>query len=389
VKAVTWHGPEDVRVEAVPDPVILNPRDGIVRVTSSAICGSDLHLYHGYVPSMRAGDILGHEFMGEVVEVGSAVSRVSVGDRVVIPFAIACGRCSYCRRGEWSLCDNSNPNAEAVEAMYGFSSAGLFGSSHLFGGYAGGQAEYVRVPFIDVGALEVPPGVPDDQVLFLGDVLPTGWMAAELCDIKPGDSIAVWGCGPVGQFAIRGAFLLGADRVFAIDRVPERLVMAGAAGAEPIEDREDIVEELKARTAGRGPDACIDAVGMEAHGGGLAGTRDRVMHALRIGSDRGAGLRSAIQACRKGGKVAVVGAYSGYLDAFPIGAAFEKGLTIRGGQTPVHRYMRPLLARILEGEIAPEAIITHRMRLDDAPDGYRRFRDKVDGCIKVVLSPAA
>ncbi|HEY0443852.1 MAG TPA: zinc-dependent alcohol dehydrogenase [Candidatus Limnocylindrales bacterium] len=389
MKAVTWHGPEDVRVESVPDPVILNPQDGIVRVTSTAICGSDLHLYHGYVPSMRSGDILGHEFMGEVVEVGSAVSRVTVGDRVVIPFAIACGRCGYCRRGEWSLCDNSNPNAEAVEAMYGFSSAGLFGYSHLFGGYAGGQAEYVRVPFIDVGALEVPRDVTDDKVLFLGDVLPTGWMAAELCDIKPGDSVAVWGCGPVGQFAIRSAFLLGADRVFAIDRVAERLVMAAAAGAEPIDDREDIVDELKARTAGRGPDACIDAVGMEAHGGGLSGTRDRVMHALRIGSDRGAGLRSAIQACRKGGNVAIAGVYSGYLDAFPIGAAFEKGLTIRGGQTPVHRYMRPLLARVLEGEIAPEAIITHRMRLEDAPDGYRRFRDKEDGCIKVVLSPAA
>ena len=389
MKAVTWHGPEDVRVESVPDPVILNPQDGIVRVTSTAICGSDLHLYHGYVPSMRSGDILGHEFMGEVVDVGSAVSRVTVGDRVVIPFAIACGRCGYCRRGEWSLCDNSNPNAEAVEAMYGFSSAGLFGYSHLFGGYAGGQAEYVRVPFIDVGALEVPRDVTDDKVLFLGDVLPTGWMAAELCDIKPGDSVAVWGCGPVGQFAIRSAFLLGADRVFAIDRVAERLVMAAAAGAEPIDDREDIVDELKARTAGRGPDACIDAVGMEAHGGGLSGTRDRVMHALRIGSDRGAGLRSAIQACRKGGNVAIAGVYSGYLDAFPIGAAFEKGLTIRGGQTPVHRYMRPLLARVLEGEIAPEAIITHRMRLEDAPDGYRRFRDKEDGCIKVVLSPAA
>ncbi|MFL5681209.1 MAG: zinc-dependent alcohol dehydrogenase [Chloroflexota bacterium] len=389
MKALAWHGPEDVRIDTVPDPSILNPRDGIVRITSAAICGSDLHLYHGFVPSMRAGDILGHEFMGEVVEVGSGVTRVNVGDRVVIPFPIACGRCAFCAREEWSLCDNSNPNAEAVEAMYGFSAAGLFGYSHLFGGYAGGQAEYVRVPFIDVGALEIPPDVPDEKVIFLSDILPTGWMAAENCAIQPGDSVAVWGCGPVGQFAIRSAFLQGAERVFAIDRVPERLVMAAAAGAEPLDDREDVVDELKARTAGRGPDSCIDAVGMEAHGGGLAGTRDRVMHVLRIGTDRGAGLRAAIQACRKGGRVAIAGVYAGYLDAFPIGAAFEKGLTIRGGQTPVHRYMRPLLARILEGEIAPEAIITDRLTLDEAPEGYRRFRDKENGCIKVVLSPAA
>ncbi len=387
MKAVVWHGPGDVRVDRVPDPAIVNPMDGIVRVTSTAICGSDLHLYDGFVAGMRAGDIVGHEFMGEIVEVGPSVSRVRVGDRVVIPFTISCGRCIPCSSGLWSLCDNSNPNAAAAEALYGFSPAGFFGYSHLFGGYAGGQAEYVRVPFIDVGALDVPADVSDESVLFLGDILPTGWQAAEQAGIQPGDEIAVWGAGPVGQFAIRCAFLMGARRVFAIDRVPERLALAAAAGAEPLDDRDDVVEELKARTGGRGPDACIDAVGMEAHGGGVAGTRDRLMQTFRIGTDRGSALRGAIQACRKGGTVSVPGVYAMYLDLFPIGAAFAKGLTIRGGQTHVQRYMRPLLARILEREIDPAAIITDRLPLDDAPAGYRRFRAKEDGCVKIVLSP--
>jgi threonine dehydrogenase-like Zn-dependent dehydrogenase len=388
MRALVWRGPGDVRMERVPDPIILNPRDGIVRVTSTAICGSDLHLFDGYIPSMRAGDILGHEFMGEIVEVGAGVERVNVGDRVVVPFTISCGHCAFCRRDLWSLCDNTNPNAAAAEALYGFSGAGLFGYSHLYGGYAGGQAEYVRVPFIDVGALEVPPDVPDESVLFLGDILPTGWQAAEQCGIERGDSVAVWGAGPVGLFAIQSAFLQGAERVFVIDRIPERLAMAAAVGAEPIDDREDAVDELKDRTAGRGPDSCIDAVGMEAHGGGIAGTRDRLMHVLRLGTDRGAALRGAIQACRKGGTVSIPGVYGGYLDLFPIGAAFAKGLSLRGGQTNVQRYMRPLLARILEGELSPASIITDRLPLEQAPEGYQRFRAKIDGSMKVVLYPA-
>jgi threonine dehydrogenase-like Zn-dependent dehydrogenase len=387
MRALVWRGPGDVRMERVPDPIILNPRDGIVRVTSTAICGSDLHLFDGYIPSMRAGDILGHEFMGEIVEVGSGVERVHVGDRVVVPFTISCGQCTFCRRHLWSLCDNTNPNAAAVEALYGFSGAGMFGYSHLYGGYAGGQAEYVRVPFIDIGALEVPPDVPDESVLFLSDILPTGWQAAEQCGIAPGDNVAVWGAGPVGLFAIQSAFLQGAERVFVIDRIPERLAMAAVVGAEPIDDREDAVDELRDRTAGRGPDSCIDAVGMEAHGGGIAGTRDRLMHVLRLGTDRGAALRGAIQACRKGGTVSIPGVYSGYLDLFPVGAAFAKGLSLRGGQTNVQRYMRPLLARILEGELSPASIITDRLSLERAPEGYQRFRAKTDGSMKVVLYP--
>ncbi len=389
MKAISWHGPEDVRVTEVPEPRIVNPRDAIVRVTLSAICGSDLHLYNGYIPTMEAGDILGHEFMGEVVEVGPGNRELRVGDRVVVPFAIACGRCFYCQRDLSSLCDNSNPNAGMAEALYGFSGSGLFGYSHVFGGYAGGQAEYVRVPFADVGPLRVPPGFADEQVLFLSDIFPTGYMAAENCDIRPGDTVAVWGCGPVGQFAIRSAYLLGADRVIAIDRVPERLALAGREGKAEVLDYEgaDVVEELKQRTGGRGPDACIDAVGLEAHGTTVDALYDRAKHAIRLATDRPHVLREAIQACRKGGTVSIPGVYGGFLDKIPFGAAFAKGLTLRMGQTHVHRYLRPLLARIEAGEIDPAFVITHRLPLAEAPRAYRIFCDKAEGCIKVVLRP--
>jgi threonine dehydrogenase-like Zn-dependent dehydrogenase len=388
MKAVCWHGPEDVRVERVADPRILNPRDAILRVTLTAICGSDLHLYNGYIPTMQAGDILGHEFMGEVVETGPAVTYRRVGERVVVPFPIACGRCAMCRSEQWSLCDNSNPNAHLAEALYGFSGAGLFGYSHLYGGYAGGQAEYVRVPFADVGPLPVPPDLSDEQVLFLSDILPTGYMAAENCGIQPGDVVAVWGCGPVGQFAIKSAYLLGAERVIAIDRVPERLRLAESAKAETLDyEGTDVVEELKQRTGGRGPDACIDAVGLEAHGTTPDALYDRAKHAVSLATDRPHVLRQAIQACRKGGTVSIPGVYGGFHDKVPFGAAFAKGLTLRMGQTHVHRYLRPLLARIQAGQLDPAAIISHRLRLDDAPRAYRVFRDKQEGCTKVVLRP--
>ncbi len=392
MKAVCWFGRNDVRVEHVPDPTILRPHDAIVRVTTTAICGSDLHIYDGYIPSMQAGDILGHEFMGEVVEVGPEVRTLRPGDRVVVPFTISCGNCWFCRNELWSLCDNTNPNAWMAEKLYGFSGAGLFGYSHLYGGYPGGQAEYVRVPFADVGPLKVPDGLRDEQVLFLSDILPTGYMAAENCAIRPGDVVAVWGCGPVGQLAIRSAYLLGADRVIAIDRFPERLRMAETHGhAETInyELVDDVVEALKAMTGGRGPDHCIDAVGMEAHGPTLVGTYDRVKQALRLQTDRPYVLRQAIQACRKGGTVSVPGVYGGFLDKVPLGAAFAKGLTIKMGQTHVQRFMRPLLRRIQEGEIDPSFIVTHRLPLEQAPNGYRMFRDKEAGCIKVVLKPGA
>jgi threonine dehydrogenase-like Zn-dependent dehydrogenase len=391
MRAVCWHAPHDLRVETVPDPVIVNPRDAIVRVTSTAICGSDLHLYNGYIPTLQAGDVLGHEFMGEIVDVGRDVRGLEIGDRVVVPFAIACGQCFFCREQLTSLCDNSNPNAAMAEALYGFSGAGLFGYSHLYGGYAGGQAEYVRVPFADVGPLKIPPGIRDEQVLFLSDIFPTGFMAAENCDIRQGDTVAVWGCGPVGQFAIQSAYLLGAERVIAIDRIPERLLLAETAGkAEVLDYRDfDVVEELKQRTGGLGPDACIDAVGMEAHGATLDAVYDRVKHALRLATDRSHALREAIQACRKGGTVSIPGVYGGFLDKFPMGAAFAKGLTIRQGQTHVHRYLQPLLDRVERGEIDPAFIFTHRVPLGRAPDMYRTFNAKDDGCIKVVLDPRA
>jgi threonine dehydrogenase-like Zn-dependent dehydrogenase len=388
MKALCWMGRNDVRVETVPDPHIVNPHDAVVRITSTAICGSDLHLYDGYIPTMRPGDILGHEFMGEVVEVGREVKNLRVGDRVVVPFAIACGNCFFCQNGQWSLCDNSNPNAWMAEALYGFSAAGLFGYSHLYGGYAGGQAEYARVPFADVGPLKVPEGMTDDQVLFLSDIFPTGYMAAENCGIKSGDVIAIWGCGPVGQFTIRSAAMLGAERIIAIDRFPERLRMAEQHGhAEVInyEDVDDIVEELKYRTGGRGPDACIDAVGMEAHGSSVGAFYDRAKQVMHLSYDRPHVLRQALQACRKGGTVSIPGVYGGFLDKIPVGAAFAKGLTLKMGQTHVHTYMPKLLERIQRGEIDPSFVVTHRMNLDDAPRAYEMFRGKEDGCVKVVL----
>jgi threonine dehydrogenase-like Zn-dependent dehydrogenase len=388
MKALCWHGANDVRVDNVPDPTIINPRDAIVKITSTAICGSDLHLYDGFIPTMQSGDIMGHEFMGEVVELGSEVKNLKKGDRVVIPFTISCGSCFFCNRDLWSLCDNSNPNAGLAEKMFGHSPAGLFGYSHLTGGYAGGQAEYARVPFADVGPLKIPDGLSDEQVLFLTDIFPTGYMAAENCDIQPGDTVAVWGCGPVGQFAIRSAFMLGADRVIAIDRIPERLQMAAAAKAEIINYEEiDAGEAVTEMTGGRGPDSCIDAVGMEAHGTGLDALYDKAKQAVRLESDRPTALRQVILACRKGGTVSIPGVYGGFVDKVPLGAAFNKGLTLKMGQTHVHRYLRPLLDRVQKGEIDPSFVITHRMKLDEAPHAYEIFKQKKDNCIKVVLKP--
>ncbi|NTU83144.1 MAG: glutathione-dependent formaldehyde dehydrogenase [Chloroflexales bacterium] len=388
MRALRWYGKEDVRVEQVPDPQIVNPRDAIVRVTTTCICGSDLHMYDGYIPTMQQGDILGHEFMGEVMALGREVKNIRVGDRVVVPFTIACGRCFFCQSELWSLCDNSNPNAHMAEALWGHSPAGLFGYSHMVGGYAGGQAEYVRVPFADVGLLKIPNGLTDEQVVFLTDIFPTGYMAAENCALKPGQVVAVWGCGPVGQFAIRSCFMLGADRVIAIDRFPERLRMAQAGGAELINyEEQPVLETLRELTGGRGPDACIDAVGMEAHGAGALGLYDTVKQAVRAETDRPLVLREAIMACRKGGVVSIPGVYGGMADKIPLGALMNKGLTLTSGQTHVHRYLRPLLGRIERGEIDPRFVITHRLKLDAAPQAYRTFRDKQDGCIKVVLTP--
>jgi threonine dehydrogenase-like Zn-dependent dehydrogenase len=388
VRALTWHGTHDVRVEQVPDPQLLRPRDAIVRVTATAICGSDLHLYDGFIPTMCKGDILGHEFMGEVVEVGSEVRGLRVGDRVVVPFPIACGECWYCRNDLWALCDNSNPHAPLAEGFFGESPAGIFGYSHLMGGYAGGQAEYVRVPFADVGPLKVPDGLRDEQVLFLSDILPTGWMAAENCGIGGGETVAVWGCGPVGLFAIVSALAQGAEQVVAIDSVPERLTKASQLGAVAIDHRqEDPLERLNELTGGRGPDACIEAVGMEAHGGGVLGPIDRAKQAVRLETGRPHALRQAIMACRKGGTVSLAGVFGGVIDTVPIGAAFNKGLTFRMGQTHVHRYLRPLLERIERGVLDPTVVLTHKLSLDEAPRAYEMFRRKEDGCIKVVLTP--
>ncbi|MEP6637357.1 MAG: zinc-dependent alcohol dehydrogenase [Acidobacteriota bacterium] len=390
MKALCWYGKYDVRVQDVPDPKILNPRDAIVKVTTTAICGSDLHLYDGYIPTMMKGDILGHEFMGEVVEVGKAVTNLKPGDRVVVPFTIACGNCFFCEQELWAACDNSNPNAGMAETLYGFSGSGLFGYSHMLGGYAGGQAEYVRVPFADVGPTKIPNGLDDEQVLFLSDIFPTGYMAAENCNIKRGDTIAVWGCGPVGQFAIKSAFLLGAERVIAIDDNPERLRMAAEqSSAETLNfSDEDVFEKLKAMTGGRGPDACIDAVGLEAHGTTVDAIYDRVKTAVYLGTDRSHALRQAIHSCRKGGTVSVPGVYGGFLDKFPFGAAFSKGLTFKMGQTHVHKYMQPLLDRIENDEIDPSFVITHRLSLADAAEGYKTFKGKPEQCIKVVLKPS-
>lgn len=392
MQAVCWLGKEKVGIERVPDPQILNPRDAVVRITRTAICGSDLHLYDGYIPTMEAGDILGHEFMGEVVEVGAAVKNLQPGDRVVVPFPIACGKCFFCRQQLWSACDNSNPNAWMAEKLYGYSGAGLFGYSHMMGGYAGGQAQYARVPFADVGPIPIPADLRDEQVLFLSDIFPTGYMAAENCRIKPGDTIAVWGCGPVGQFAIQSAFLLGAGRVIAIDRVPERLELARRHSRAEIihhDRQQDVVEALKILTGGIGPDACIDAVGMEAHGYTLLGRLDRVKQMLRLQFDRADVLREAVQACRKGGTLSIPGVYGGWVDKIPVGTIFSKGLRVVTGQTHCQRYLKPLLERIQRGEIDPSFIITHRLPLSQAPAGYRMFRDKTRECVKVVLDPWA
>lgn len=364
MRALCWYGRRDVRVEDVPEPQLLRPRDAIVRVTSTAICGSDLHLFDGRVPTMQEGDILGHEFMGEVVAVGSGVANLVAGDRVVVPFAISCGRCFHCAQQQFSSCDNSNPNAALAAAVHGSAGAGLFGYSHLFGGYAGGQAQLVRVPFADVGPVKVPGHLRDEQVLFLSDVFPTGYMAAESCGIRKGDVVAVWGCGPVGQFALRSALLLGAERVIAIDREGPRLAMAQHAGAEVVDfSFDDVAERLGELTGGRGPDACIDAVGLQPEV-----------------------LRQAIRACRKGGTIVVVGVYGGS-DALPFGAAFAKGLTLKMGQTHVQKYMRPLLQLIEEGRIDPSFVVTHTVPLEYAPDAYHVYGNKEDGCVKVVLKP--
>lgn len=392
MKALCWFGAEDVRVETVPDPTLLNPRDAIVKVTRAAICGSDLHLYGGYIPTMRKGDILGHEAMGEVVEVGTEVRNLKVGDRVVIPFTISCGQCEYCQRGLFSLCDNSNPKAWIAEKFFGYTPAGIYGYSHLVGGYAGGQAEYLRVPFADSGPLKVPDSLGDEQALFLSDIFPTGYQAAENCDIEPGDIVAVWGCGPVGQFAIQSALMLGAERVIAIDRVPERLEMVRrqANGCTEVLNYEhvDVQDALKELTGGRGPDSCIDAVGMEAHGAGPVGWYDRAKQAVMLETDRPTALREIIMACAKGGTVSIAGVYGGVDDKIPMGAAFNKSLTFKMGQTHVQRYMPLLLERVERGDIDPSFVITHRLRLDDAPEGYRIFRNKQDGCVKVTLAPS-
>jgi threonine dehydrogenase-like Zn-dependent dehydrogenase len=390
MRANCWYGKQDVRVEQVPDPKILNRRDAIVKITSTAICGSDLHLYNGFMPTMVKGDILGHEFMGEIMEVGPDVKDRKVGDRVVVSFPISCGNCFFCKQELFSLCENSNPNAWMAEKMFGHSPCGIFGYSHLTGGFAGGQAEYARVPFADVGTLKVPEDLSDEQVLFLSDIFPTGYMGAEMCDIKPGDTVAVWGCGPVGQFAIASAYLLGAERVIGIDRFPDRLQMAREkAKADTINYEEaNVYETLMELTGGRGPDACIDAVGLEAHGGhGIVYAYDRAKQALMQETDRPIALREAIMACRNGGTVSVIGVYGGLIDKFPMGSFMNRSLTMKTGQCHVQRYWKKLLKHIQDGDIDPTFVITHRMRLDDAPTGFDIFTNKEDNCIKIVLKP--
>src|SRR4051812_20725400 len=389
MKATVWKGIQKMEVQEVPDPKILNQGDCIVRVTSTAICGSDLHLYNGFLPMMEPGDIMGHEFMGEVVEVGSGVKNLKGGDRIVVPFPLACGNCGARKAEAYSLCENSNPNAYMAEKLMGASPSGMFGYSHLTGGFAGGQAEYARVPFADMGHIKVPEGMTDEQVLFLSDILPTGYMGAEMCGIKPGDTVAVWGCGPVGQFAIASAYMLGAERVIAIDRFKYRLDMAREkAGAitinyEEVDSVQDVLMDL---TAGRGPDHCIDAVGAEGHSHGVLYMHDRMKQALRMQTDRPIGLREAILSCRNGGTVSVVGVYAGLIDKFPMNAVMNRSLTIKTGQCHVHRYMKPLLERIQRGEIDPTFIITHRMPLDQAAEGYKIFNNKEDHCEKIVLT---
>lgn len=388
MKALCWDGKQKVNVHIVDDPQILNPHDAIVKVTSAAICGSDLHLYDGYIPTMKKGDILGHETMGEVVEVGPQVTKIKVGDRIVIPFDIGCGHCEFCQREEFSACDNTNPNSVLADKLYGYSGSGLFGYSHLYGGYAGGQAEYIRVPFADTNSVVVPRHLKDEQVLFLSDIFPTGYMAAENCNIRRGDTVAIWGAGPVGQMAIRSAFLLGAERVISIDHYEGRLKMSALAGAETVnyEEVDGILDEIKYLTGGRGPDSCIDAVGLEAHGHTVTATLDRVKAAAFLATDRPDALRQAIQACRKCGTVSIPGVYGGLLDKIPFGAAFGKGLTFKMGQTHTQKYMKPLLERISNEEIDPSFVITHKIKLDEGPEAYKMFNEKKDECIKVVIN---
>src|SRR3954468_6259316 len=388
MRANCWEGTKHVKVEDVPDPRILNQSDAIIRITSTAICGSDLHLFNGFIPTMEHGDILGHEFMGEVMEVGKNVRKLKVGDRVVVPFPIACGECWSCKNDLWSLCENSNPNAHIAEKMMGHSPAGVFGYSHMLGGFAGGQAEYARVPFADVGPLKVPNDLSDDQVLFLSDILPTGYMGAEMCGIKPGDTVAVWGCGPVGQFAIASAYLLGAERVIAIDRFDYRLKMAREkAGAITInyEEVDSVPDVLMDLTAGRGPDHCIDAVGVEGHTHGVQYLHDRAKQMMRMQTDRPIALREAILSCKSGGTVSVIGVYTGLIDKFPMNSVMNRSLTIKSGQCHVHRYLKPLLEHIQNGDLDPTFVITHHMQLDEAPEGYKIFNDKEDNCEKIVL----
>ena len=384
-----WHGKKDIRYDTVPDPKIEEPRDAIIKMTSCAICGSDLHLFGGFMPGMESGDIIGHEFMGEVVEVGKDNKKLKVGDRVVVPFTICCGECEQCRRGNWSVCERSNRNKDIADKMFGHSTAGMYGYTHLTGGYPGGQAEYVRVPFADVTPVKIPDGLTDEQVLFLGDIFPTGWQAAVACDIQPEDTVAVWGAGPVGQFAIRSAVLLGAKQVIAIDRVPERLSMAKAGGAIPINfDDESVLDRLQELTGGKGPEKCIDAVGMEAHATrSLDSIYDRAKQTVMLETDRPHVLREMIYVCRPAGTLSIHGVYGGLIDKVPFGALMNKGLTVRTGQTHVNRWTDDLLRRISDGQIDPSFVITHTVALEDGPAMYETFRDKKDGCIKVVLKP--
>ena len=388
MRALVWNGANDLRVETVPDPELVNPKDVILKVSLSTTCGSDLHLIDGYIPTMRAGDILGHEFMGEVLEVGSGVERVKKGDRVVVPSFVSCGSCWYCGQNLFSLCDNTNPNAELQEPLFGYPTAGIYGYTHAFGGYAGSHAEYIRVPHADVGCFTVPDGLSDEQALFMSDAGPTGFMGADFCNIHPGDTVAVWGAGGVGLMAMRSAYLLGAERVVAIDRFPERLELARVhAGAETIDySQENVLERLKDITGGRGPDSCIDAVGMEAHGTGAGYAYDRVKQALRLETDRGTALREAVLACRKGGTVSIVGVY-GVMDKFPIGTVINKGLTVRAAQQHGQAYVPRLLEHAVRGELDPTYLVTHRFSLEDAPRGYELFKTKEDGCVRAVFKP--